>query len=210
MDTASGQVSVKMLRFSCPVTGDKVATGHGQKGVIKLWEQEEMPWGVDNHGQPIYFDIVVALSSIVNRLTVGEYYEMVSGANSAMSGRRLVVNPYAYHNEHKETVLYDGRTGKMIERLGDPRREKSAKQYRSSVPVYSSWGICRVWQMTQMTWDKQHYTHNTAGKFSTTTLVARAAGGGIRLGEMESHAIKSSGLTSSLMELKSRMDLLDV
>ena len=78
------------------------------------------------------------------------------------------------------------------------------------IPVQASWGISRVWQMTQLTWDKQHYTHNTAGKYSINTTVGRTAGGGIRFGEMESHAVASSGLVEPYRELKSRMDLINV
>ncbi|KAI1747742.1 hypothetical protein F4782DRAFT_551818 [Xylaria castorea] len=188
MDTASGQVSVKMLRFSCPIQGDKVATGHGQKGVMKLWDEEDMPWGLDDHGNVVRFDMVVALSSITNRLAVGQYYEMVSG-------RSLIVKPYDSHGDHMETVLYDGASGQMIERRSEGPSDLSFAQYGDSIPVLASWGICRVWQMTQLTWDKHHYTHNTAGQFATTTPTGRTAGSRIRLGEMESHARSPQALS---------------
>lgn len=207
--TTSGQTSVKVLRFAEPVTGDKFATGHGQKGVIKVLREVDMPYGIDENGQPIKFDMIMSLSSVSNRLTEGQYYEMVSGAKAAKEGKRIIVKPYEYHDNHLETVLYDGITGNLILRT-DEDNTVGLEEWNGDIPILASWGICRVWQMTQLTWDKQHYTHNTAGKYSITTGTGRTAGGGIRHGEMESHAAASSGLLRCHEELRSRMDLLNV
>jgi hypothetical protein len=198
--TDTGQISVKVLRYSTPVTGDKIATGHGQKGVIKLTPDADMPWGVDDRGNTIRFDIVVSLSSISNRLTAGQYYEMVSATSAVREGKRLVVIPGDHQSGHNETELYDGKTGELIERCDADGND---------VPIMASWGINRVWQMTQLTWDKQHYVHNTAGKYSINTAAGRTAGGGLRFGEMEGHATASSGLTEPYYELKSRMDCIN-
>jgi hypothetical protein len=197
--TDSGQISVKVLRYTTPVTGDKLATGHGQKGVIKVTKDEDMPWGVDESGQVVKFDIIVSLSSISNRLTTGQYYEMVAGATAAREGKRLIIQPGKYTSKHMETVLYDGKTGDMIDRVSD----------EGDVPILASWGIYRVWQMTQLSWDKQHYTHTTAGKYSISTGSGRTAGGGLRFGEMEAHATEGSGFTAATNELKKRMDCID-
>lgn len=197
--TDAGKLSVKVLRYSTPVTGDKIATGHGQKGTIKLIKHQDMPWGIDEDGNEIRFDIVVSMSSISNRLTTGQYYEMVSGAIAAKTGKRLILTPSESQDQHTETVLYSGETGQIIDRI-----DKDGE-----APVRASWGIYRVWQMTQLTWDKQHYTHKTCGPSSIVTQTGRTAGGGIRFGEMEAHSAESSGLTQSFKELKCRMDLID-
>ena len=197
--TQSGQLSVKILRYSVPASGDKLASGHGQKGVIKLIPEVDMPWGIDENGETIKFDIIISVASIVNRLTVGQYYEMVSGADAVREGRRIIVSPIDSHNNHKETVLYDGITGTLLERTSE----------NGDIPLMAAWGISRVWQMTQLTWDKQHYVHNTAGQSSTVTPVGRTAGGGVKFGEMETHATDASGLTEPCRELISRVDLID-
>lgn len=198
--TQTGDISVKLLRFSTSVTGDKLASGHGQKGVLKLWRDEDMPWGIDENGNTIRFDMVMSLASITNRLTNGHYYEMVSGVKAAKEGRRLVIQPSEYCKDHTETTLYDGKTGRMYMR-NSPNNE---------IPVLASWGICRIWQMTQLSWDKQHYTHNTASKYSISTPVGRSAGGGVKFGEMETHAVASSGLTEVSREIKRRIDTIDI
>jgi DNA-directed RNA polymerase beta subunit len=158
-----------------------------------------MPWGIDENGQPIVFDIVMSLSCMTNRLTVGQYYEAVTGVKAAKEGRRIIINPSEDCNEHSETILYDGKTGELIERESE----------NGPIPVMASWGISRVWQMTQMTWDKQHYTHNTSGKSSITTALGRTAGGGIKFGEMDNHAIDASGLYQAGKEMKMRINTID-
>ena len=211
--TEAGKLSVKVLRYSTPVTGDKIATGHGQKGTVKLVKHYDMPWGTDENGNTIQFDIVVSMSSISNRLTTGQYYEMVSGAMAAKEGRRLILAPSTSEPRHTETVLYDGKSGQMLDRLSSASNnaafEKDSPDEHAETPVTASWGIYRVWQMTQLTWDKQHYTHRTCGPRSIVTQTGRTAGGGIRFGEMEAHSTESSGLVESFRELKCRMDLID-
>lgn len=103
-----------MFRFSDPASGDKTATGHGQKGVIKIWREEDMPFGIDDRNNTIKFDMVVAVSSINNRLTVSQYYEIVSGATAAREGRRLVIEPCETQCMHMETVLYHGKTRELM------------------------------------------------------------------------------------------------
>lgn len=205
--TPTDQISVRVLRFSRPVTGDKLAMGHGQKGTIKLWKEEDMPYGIDENGEPIKFDIIMSLSSVSNRLTEGQYYEMVTGVNAVREGRRMIIEPERAETDHTETVLYDGTTGQILTRRDTDGR--SELNWEGDIPIYASWGICNVWQMTQLTWDKQHYTHNTAGKGAMGTSTGRTNGGGIRFGEMESHAATSSGIINCQEELKSRMDLVD-
>lgn len=198
--TTSGQLSVRTLRYSTTVSGDKTASPHGQKGVVTIEKEADMPWGVDENGQCIKFDMVISLSSITNRITVGQYYEMVAGAKAVREGRRIVVAPREYHNDHTETVLYSGTTGELITRL----------EGTEEVPVLASWGVSRIWQMTQLSWDKQHYTHNTAGLSATNAPIGRSAGGGIKIGEMDSHAMEGSGLVNVNKELQKRKTCIDV
>lgn len=207
--TASGQVSVKMLRHTASVNGDKGATGHGQKGVLKLWDEQDMPYGIDENGEVLRFDMIISMSSIANRLTEGQYYEMIAGARAVREGRRLIIAPGEYETEHTETVVYSGTTGELITRP-DEDNVPGMEEWDGDIPILASWGICRVWAMTQLSFDKQHYTHNTSSKYTINTLTGRTAGGGIREGEMELHAGVSSGLIHCKKEIKSRVDLIRV
>lgn len=161
--TTSGQISVKVLRYCMPAEGDKLATGHGQKGTLKLVEEEDMPYGIDDRGEVIKFDMIISLTSIASRLTEGQYYEMIAGVEAARQQRRLVISPEELSYGHPETVIYDGTTGLMVSRTDEDNLTGIVSE-NGDIPILASWGICRVWQMTQMTFDKQHYTHNTAGR----------------------------------------------
>jgi len=50
-----------------------------KQGVMYIMEECEMPVGVLDDGSEIEFDIVMSLSSVVNRQTLGQYFEMVRG-----------------------------------------------------------------------------------------------------------------------------------
>lgn len=199
--TQSGDLSVKSLKFSYPATGDKLGSAHGQKGVIILRNEEDMPWGVDDNGDVIRFDVIMSVSSIVNRQTNGHYYEMVTAVEALRRGKRMIVEPTGDCDYHTETELYDGRTGDLITRLDADGDE---------VPVMASWGFSRVRQMTQMTEDKQHYTHKTAGPYAMSAPSRRSTGGGPRFGELDRLAGFAAGSTSIPWEIGTRMGMIDV
>ncbi|KNZ57681.1 DNA-directed RNA polymerase, partial [Puccinia sorghi] len=76
---SDGSISVKAMRYARAVTGNKLATPHGQKGVMYIMEESKMPVGVLDDGSKIEFDVVMSLSSVVNIQTLGQYFEMVRG-----------------------------------------------------------------------------------------------------------------------------------
>lgn len=199
--TQSGDISTKSLKFSYPASGDKLGSAHGQKGVITLRSGEDMLWGIDERGNPIHFDIIISLSSVVNRQTNGHYYEMVAAVEALRTGKRVVVDAFDECNSHTETELYDGRTGDILTRIDDDGDE---------VPVMASWGFSRVRQMTQLTEDKQHYTHKTAGPYAMSAPSRRSAGGGPKYGEMERLGGDAGGFKRMPEEITSRMSLIDV
>lgn len=217
-ETQTGDISVRVLRYSNVVSGDKLASLHGQKGTVKLIKEKDMPYGFtegcgkDAQPEIIKFDIIISVSSLVNRITMGQYYEMISGAIAAKEGRTIVVDFNEVHSQHKETVLYDGPSGMMI-----PRQHKIKKrgewitgdEHEGDLPVLASWGISRISQMTQQSFDKQHYTHNSAGGYTISTKQGRTAGGGVKFGEMETQACAGSGLRESRYELKLKGDCID-
>ena len=197
--TNSRQISVKVLRYTTLVTSDKLATGYRQKGVIKCIKDKDMPQGVDKRRNLVKFNIIVALLSILNRLTTGQYYKIVAGAKAAREGKRVVIQPRRYTDKHIETVLYNSKTGEIIDRL----------ENNKDIPVLTLQGIYRVQQITQLSQDKQHYTYSTARKYSISTRLGRTAGSRLRFREIEAHATDRLGFTAATSELKSRIDLID-
>jgi hypothetical protein len=87
--TDTGDVSIRVSSFSPLQTGDKLTTGYGQKGVAWIMPEEDMIYGKHPVYGNVRFDIVMACSSIVNRLTTGQVIETV----------RTLPNPKQNHEE---------------------------------------------------------------------------------------------------------------
>lgn len=199
--TQTGDYSVKVLRYSTMVTGDKLGTGHGQKGVVKVIPDEDMPWGYDDAGNEVRFDIIMSLASVVNRQTNGQYFEMVTGVKAAKSGKRIIVKPFEECHDHAETELYNGMKGTLVMRVDEGMED---------VPVQASYGIAHVWALTQKTWDKQHYPHKSAGPMSISPVIGRSRGGNVKVSELDLHGAISGGLKEILDCMKSRIDMIIV
>jgi DNA-directed RNA polymerase beta subunit len=109
--TTSGEISVRVLSYAQLQTGDKLSTGHGQKGVTNILPIEDMPFGVTDAGEVIYFDIIMAISSVVNRQTNRQIYEAVSGLQAIRNGAPTVTDGTKPNIEEKVTLI-DGATGR--------------------------------------------------------------------------------------------------
>lgn len=198
-----GSITVKAVRHARAVTGNKLATPHGQKGVMCIMEESEMPVGVLDDGSEVEFDVVMSLSSVVNRQTLGQYFEMVRG-ELVYKGleKRNVVGATEREDRHLSCKLRIG--GELVQRwvgFKDAGLQEDARV---------SYGRCYMFPMTQLTHDKQHYSHSTSGLSSLSPVVGRSRGGAVRLGEMESLAMAASGSLASLRELRDRGDMIVV
>lgn len=200
---SDGSITVKVMRYARAVTGNKLATPHGQKGVMYIMEDDEMPVGVLDDGSEIEFDIVMSLSSVVNRQTLGQYFEMVRGELLHQGlETRDVVNATDREDRHLSCRLKVA--GELVQRWVGP--EATSLQEDARV----SYGRCYVFPMTQLAHDKQHYSHSVSGPSSLSPIVGRSRGGAVRFGEMESLAMVASGSLACLRELRDRGDMVVV
>lgn len=92
---------MKVLRHSSSRNGDKIATGYGQKEVLKIHNEIDLIYGYDENNEVVKFDMVMALSSINNILTIAQHYEVVSGAQAARTGGNIIIKPHDCHNDYK-------------------------------------------------------------------------------------------------------------
>lgn len=194
---ADGLIRVVVQRQCNLVTGDKVAMQHGQKGVVYLVEPEDMPWGLPPTGTAVQFDMVMAVSSVDNRLIKGQELESMSGLLAARRSEAHTTG-HSLRDAMSTCALYDGKTGRRVTRMQDST---------TAMNVSATFGIARVWSLNHLIYDKRHYTHEMAGPVNYEVPRGRTRGGGIRLGEMELHAMAAQGMSNSLNELSTRMDL---
>ena len=177
-----------------PILGDKFASRHGQKGVIgMILKQEDMPFTKDG----ICPDIIINPHAIPSRMTLGQLVECVTGKCASQLGFFCDATPFTKfdsekiydilekncgYSRHGDEVLYSGINGKQL------------KTRIFIGPTYYQ-------RLKHMVKDK--INSRERGKVSLKTKQppsGRAAGGGLRIGEMERDAILSHGASQFLKE----------
>lgn len=199
----NGDVNIRIKSHQHLQQGDKLSMGHGQKGVCNIRECEDMPIAYNDIYGYIYPDIVVAMSSIVTRQTNGVFYEACKtmGIARELTSTPVVVSECEVADVSEEFIAIHGDTLEPAMTLvTSPDGELSTKPTRATV------GINRVMNQTQMTRERHHISHASAGKNSLRTVDGRVRGGGVAWGEMEVQSTSAAGLQSCAEEISERGD----
>lgn len=125
-EDGSRLVKVKIRTPLIPQVGDKVASRHGQKGVVAaIVNEEDMPFTIDG----IKPDLIINPHSIPSRMTMGHLLEMLGGKAGAAEGQIIDGTPFSstpmpelesmlrangFRGDGME-VFYDGVSGKRID-----------------------------------------------------------------------------------------------
>jgi DNA-directed RNA polymerase subunit B' len=119
-------VKMKVRTTLLPSVGDKIASRHGQKGVVSyIVPEEDMPFTIDG----VKPDLILNPHSIPSRMTVGHLMEMLAGKAGAATGTFVdgtaysstempelekMLRDHGFRGDGSE-VFYDGITGKRLE-----------------------------------------------------------------------------------------------
>ena len=185
---------VRICTTRQPALGDKFASRHGQKGVIGMvLSQEDMPYTKDG----IVPDIIINPHAIPSRMTLGQLVECVTGKCCSTLGCFADATPFTNidnneifdiletkcnYSKYGDEILYSGINGKQM----------STRIFIG--PTYYQ-------RLKHMVKDK--INSRAEGKVSLKTKQppsGRAAGGGLRIGEMERDAILGHGVAQFLKE----------
>lgn len=173
--------------------GDKLATRHGQKGIISLLvRQEDMPFTADG----LIPDIIFNPHGIPSRMTVGQLLELIGGKTAALAGECIGASAFSHMKEDDirklllslgfrddgKQALYDGRTGKMYQAM-----------------IYT--GMSYYLKLDHMVANKvQVRSRGPVTLLTKQPTEGRAKRGGLRLGEMEQQCLVGHGAAMVIKE----------
>ena len=190
-----GFCKIRLRQLRMPDLGDKMASRHGQKGVIgALMLPEDMPHTADG----LIPDMIINPHAFPSRMTVGHLLESIAAKSAILEGQssydgtpfqRVSVASigsklaaHGYRNDGNE-IMYNGSTG---------------EQMKTSIFIGPTY-YCRLKHMVK---DK---VNSRAGDGTIVGLTGqptkgRANNGGMRVGEMERDAIMAHGMAAFMKE----------
>ena len=207
-DAAERCVSIRYRQLRQLSPGDKVASRHGQKGVVgAIVNPEDMPFTADG----IIPDIVFNPHAIPSRRTMGHFMEHLMAKAACLEARMWNGTPL------EDSAPESAAAARALAAAGlHPAGEElfvSGSDGGEAGSISAFAGPCYYQRLRQMTVDKLQYRGREGPRDSSTQqpVKGRSRGGGLRLGEQERDALLAHGVAQTLQEsFMERSDAMDV
>lgn len=186
-------IKINMRKMKIPELGDKLASRHGQKGVIgMILSEEDMPRTSDG----IIPDIIMNPHAFPSRMTIGHLLECIVAKACLLNGEVAELTPFDNNNiKHYEDIL----TKNGYDKHGNEILYNGINGEQMETEIF--FGPTYYYRLKHMVDDKINY--RSPGKVLSMTrqpTKGRGNEGGLRIGEMETNCLLAHGISSFIKE----------
>ena len=187
------KVRARLRQTRAPSLGDKLCSRFAQKGVVGLVVE---PWKLPRTAAGVVPDVFINPHAIPSRMTIGHLLDTLLG--KACAGEGVFGDGTAF-GETDVGAVGDALARRGFARAGDETMYDSATGAQLQVPVFV--GVTQICRMKLMSEDKLNARAKGPKVRRTMQPAAgRAAGGGLRVGEMERDVFLAHGASAMLRE----------
>lgn len=184
---------IRFRKVRIPTLGDKVASSHGQKGVIgMILPEADMPFARDG----LRPDLIVNAHAFPSRMTIGHLIECLLAKAATLQGVTVDGTPFEPHDYEPMWQVLEKRG---YERMGNDVLYCGLTGQQMPTEIFM--GPTFYFRLKHMVEDKINY--RSTGPITAIThqpTKGRGNEGGLRIGEMEQNVIGSHGLMAFLKE----------
>jgi RNA polymerase Rpb2, domain 6/RNA polymerase Rpb2, domain 7/RNA polymerase Rpb2, domain 3 len=176
-------VRVVILRTHRPTVGDKLASRHGQKGVIcSIWDAADLPLFEDG----TTCDIFINPHAFPSRMTIGQLHEAMVGTTALEHSCIKNGSSHTTPEHPSDTSLLDGESA-SDGRTGEPY----------STPVFRGYVLYQALRH-YVEYKMQCVRRATRDPLTRQPVRGKHSNGAIRMGEMERDALIAHGAIATI------------
>lgn len=181
------KAKVRLRKFKIPELGDKMASRHGQKGVVgMILPHEDMPFTKDG----LIPDLIVNPHAFPTRMTIGHLLESLIAKHYCIAG---VDESFVPFDDFKIGDIYEGLQKNNYNSQGDELLYNGISGLQMACEIFV--GPTYYFRLKHMVSDKINYRVPDGKVIGLTKQPpkGRSNGGGLRIGEMETNLLLSHG-----------------
>lgn len=185
---------IRLRKIRQPELGDKMASCHGQKGVVGLiLAPEDMPYTA----QGLTPDIIINPHAFPSRMTIGHLLECILAKTCVYQG--MAIDATTFQPNDYEAIYKTLETDFGMDRYGNEVLYNGHTGTQISTEIF--FGPTYYQRLKHQVADKVNY--RSRGPMTATTrqpTKGRGNNGGLRIGEMERDGILAHGMVTFLKE----------